>query len=378
MQDVIEENNGCKNDSCDLLPMLWDRWPAVIAFVVVGVLAVVGLDVVIPDSEEPSLGILSKKIDHLREAHQNYNVLLIGTSRTYRGIDPIQLRRVTERQGCDVRAFNFGVPNLRLTELRHLREHLSPTMLGDFDLILLTPMAPSKIAKANWSSDRIQHFSDWKGYWVSLIDIWDTPLSNAVPKQLYYSALLTGAFAYRQLGFGRLAKGLRGEAPSSVDNPSGDLVDGSAIVDFSRQGYVALDDEPSQEFIDRGQEIKSNPGHFEMLKTKNMAVNEFRGSAAERAWQRFANSMEQLAAFDVPFAMLLPPMLPLRASDQALAEVADAHGVPVLNYNKLDRYPELFERRNWFDYYHVNRDGAELLTNLVGEDICTAIEDAKR
>jgi len=377
MHDVVEENNDGKDDSRDLLPMIWERWPATMAFVVVVFLAVAGLNVVIPADEEPSLGILSEKVDHLSETHQDYNVLLIGTSRTYRGIDPIQMRRVADRQGCDVRAFNLGVPNLRLTELRHLREHLSPTMLEDYDLILLTPMAPSRIAKANWSSDRIQHFSDWEGYRVSLIDIWNTPLSNAVPKQLYYSALLSGAFAYRQLGFGRLAESLRGEAPGSVDNPSGDLVDGSAIVDFSRQGYVALDDEPSQEFIDRGQEIKSNPGRFDMLKTENVAVDAFRGSVAERAWQRFANAMEQLADFDVPVAMLLPPMLPLRAPDQALAEVAEEHGVPVLNYNKLDRYPELFERQNWFDYYHVDRNGAELLTGLVGEDICTAIENAK-
>lgn len=347
------------------------------AFVAVVLGAVVGLNLVIPASEEPNLGILSRKIEHLREAHREYNVLLVGTSRTYRGIDPIQMRRVADRQGCDVRAFNLGVPNLRLTELRHLRDHLSPTMLKDYDLILLTPMAPSRIAKANWSSDRIQHFSDWEGFWVSLIDIWNTPLTNAVPKQLYYSALLSGAFAYRQLGVGRLARSLRGEAPNSADNPSGDLVDGSAIVDFSRQGYVALDDEPSREFIDRGQEIKNNPGYFDMLKTENVAVDEFRGSVAERAWQRFANSMEQLAAFDVPIAMLLPPMLPLRASDQALAEVAEERGVPVLNYNRLDSYPELFERRNWFDYYHVDRNGAELLTDLVGEDVCTAIENAK-
>ncbi|MGI9501007.1 MAG: hypothetical protein ACR2P3_13295, partial [Geminicoccaceae bacterium] len=263
MQNVLNQNKGRKDGPINLLLMLRDRWLAVFAFVAVGLLAVVGLNIAMPPSETPNLGLLSKKTEFLQEAHQDYNVLLIGTSKTYRGVDPVLLQQVAERHGCDVRAFNLGFSKLRLAELQHLQAQLSPEMFMDYDLILLSPMAASGIKMANWSSTRVQHFSDWNSYWVSLIDIWHTPMTKTLIRRIYYSGLLTGAFAYRQLGIGRLASAFRGLELGSTEAPSGDLFDGDAIVDFSHHGFVALNDEPSEQFFVRGQEILNDPGHFD-------------------------------------------------------------------------------------------------------------------
>ncbi|MGI9509294.1 MAG: hypothetical protein ACR2QJ_08095 [Geminicoccaceae bacterium] len=353
---------------------LQERWLAVVTFAVVTLAAAVGLNVMTPGDDEPNLGMMSKKTAYLRDNYQDYNVLLVGTSRTYRGVDPILLQQVAKQQGCDVRAFNLGIPKLRLTELRHIRDQLPPSALENYDLILMTPLASSKIAMANWSSNRIQYFNDWNGYLVSLIDIWHTPLTNRVPKQIYYSSMLSGAFAYRQLGVGRLAQGLRGPTQGDPDNPSGDAFDGSAIVDFSRHGYVALDDEPSQQFIKRGQAIKDAPGYFDTLKAETYPVDEFRGSVADKAWLRFRRSLDYFSEFDGQTALFLPPLLTFRAQDKALAEAAEARGVPVLNYNQADVYPELFERKHWFDYYHLGKSGAEMMTEMMAETICSLID----
>ena len=377
MRNEIELNEGRESGLRDLLAVLKDRGLAVIAFVLMGIVAIVSLNVFVPPDDEPNLGLFGRKVDHFVESHQDYNVLLIGTSRTYRGLDPALLQRVAARGGCDVRAFNLGIPKLRLTELRLLSDRLTPGMLKDYDLIVMSPMASSGIVMTNWSSNRIQHFSDWEGYWTSLVDIWHTPLTKGFPKRVYYSALLTGSFAYRQLGIGRLASNLRGTLSGDADNPSGYLFDGSAIIDFSRDGYVALDDEPSQQFAIRGQQIKDDPDYFETLKTREVAVDDFRGAMAERSWKRFEWAKDHLAAFDGPIALFLPPLLTFRAQDQALAEVATAEGAPVLNYNRSDLYPELFEREHWFDYYHVGESGAEMLTTMMGEDICSLIDSGR-
>jgi hypothetical protein len=376
MLNVLKPSRGHADAPQDLLLLLGERWLAALTFVVAGMIAVIGFRVLFPMNDSPNLGIYSKKVDHLRRNHADYNVLFIGTSRTYRGVDPIQLQQVAEGQGCDVRAFNLGVSKLRLTELRHLQEQLSPSMLQGYDLILLSGMSLSGIAAANWGSSRIQHFSDFDGYRVSLIDIWQAPLTGlkGFLKKVQYSTLLSGSFLYRQLGIGRLADAIRGTAAGNANGPSGDLFDGDAIVDFSRHGYVALDDEPSEQFHVRGQRILNNPGYFEAMKSETQSVEALRGPIAERSWQRFDNAMQHLASFDVPIALFLPPMLPSRAEDMALAESASARGVPVLNYNRPNLYPELFEREHWFDYFHVGQSGAELLTASIGNDICPLIE----
>ena len=322
----------------------------------------------------PISGSFGKRIDYFTEAYQDYNVLFVGTSTTYRGVDPVLLREVAERNGCDVRAFNLGIPKLRLTELRYLQDRLTPEMLKGFDLVLMSPMASSKITVKNWSSNRIQYCSDFRGYWDSLIDIWHTPLTNPVPKQIYYSGLLSGAFAYRQLGIGRLASAFRETTPGSADNPSGDFFDGSSIVDFARHGYVALDDEPSEQFERRGRIILNNPDYFETLKARKVAVDDFRGPAAERAWQRFEWARDYFSDFEGPVGLFLPPLVTFRAQDEALAELAEVRNAPVLNYNQIDRYPGLFEREHWFDYYHLGESGADILTRLIGETICPLIQ----
>jgi len=360
----------------DLFDLLGERGFSALIFIIAGLVAVVGFWIVLPPSESPNLGLLSKKTDHLRAAYDDYNVLLVGTSRTYRGVDPVLLQQVTNDQGCDVRAFNFGISKLRVTELRQLSNQLSPAMLQDYDLILISPLSLSGVAAANWGSNRVLQFTDWEGYRVSLFDVWDAviPGLKGFVRKVHYSFLLSGAYAYRQLGIGRLANMLRGAQANVGDNPSGDLVDGEAIVDFSRHGYVALDDEPSQQFIDRGQKILGNPERFEASKINGPNIDDIRGATAEKAWRRINSSIEHLADFDIPIALFLPPMPPKRARDLALSEIAERKGVPVLNYNRIDRYPELFERQHWFDYYHVGQSGAEILTSLIGRDICPLVQ----
>lgn len=358
----------------DLVLLLSEHWFQFFIFVLTGLVAVFGLKVLFFANEQADIGLLSTKADYLREAHDNYNVLLIGTSRTYRGVDPIQLQEVANSEGCDVRAFNFGISDLRQTELRILRDRLSPDTLKDYDLILMSPLSVSKIEVANWSSQRIRHFNDVDGYWVSLVDIWQAPMTHALPKKLYYSALLTGSFAYHQLGIGLLAERISADAPARNTGPSGDLFDGDAFVDFSRHGFVALEDETSEQFIERGRVIREEPDVFETLKRQDAPVEAFRGAAAEGAWLRFQDAMDHLAGFDVPVAMFLPPMLPRRAQDLALAELAQKRGLSVLNYNQLDLHPELFQREEWFDYYHLGKQGAKRLTAMIGADICSLIE----
>jgi len=379
MRDVFETTKDRQDGLSDLVRLLSDRLPSAIAFLLAAFLAVVGLSMAVPPSDKEQLGILGKKVAYLRNYHEDYNVLFIGTSRTYRGVDPVLLQKIAAEQGCDVRAFNLGVSKLRLTELRHLSAHLSPAMLGHYDLILMSPMASSGIAAANWGSNRIRHFTDWEGYKVSLVDIWHVPTTGIKSeiKKLLYSVQLTGAFAYRQLGIGRLATILGGQTSVDGDNQSGDLFDGAAIVDFSRHGYVALDDEPHEQFLTRGETILRNPGYFEGLKTRKRDVRNFRGPTAERAYERFRRAKNQLAEMGVPIALFLPPMLPNLAADEALAETVTARDLPVMNLNRLDLHPDLFDVRHWFDYYHVGKSGAELLTTMIGERICPMIQQAQ-
>jgi hypothetical protein len=356
-----------------LVGMLRARALAIAVFALAAVLSVVGLDILTPEDELPSLGMFGKKVEYLRRHHDRYNVLFVGTSTIYRSIDPVALREIAARRGCDVRAFNLGVSKLRLTELRHVRERLPASMLRDYDLIVLSPMTPSGIEVANWPSSRVQYFADWEGYVSSLVDIWEYPTDRQL-KNLYFAVMLTGSHLYELLGIGQLTAGISGWPQAGAGNQTGDLFDGGAILDFSRHGFVALDDEPDEAFRRRADAITRNPAYFHKLKAESDDPGPYAGPVAQRAWRRVERSMDFFADIDVPKLIFLPPMVARRAEDRALTEHAAALGMPVLNYNQIHRYPELFDHRKWFDYYHVNQAGADAVTRLLGEDICSFID----
>lgn len=345
---------------------------ALVAFMAAILTSIVGINAMLSPADKPVLGLFGKKVEYLREAYDRYNVLFVGTSMIYRAVDPVHLERVAADQGCDVRAFNLGVSKLRLTELRHIQEQLTADMIGDYDLIVLSPMAASGIAAANWPSSRVQHFSDWEGYKTSLIDLWEYPATKRIPRMIQYSSMLTGAFLYRQLGIGRLVSTLEGW-PNGLagNNNTGDVFDGGAVLDFSRHGFVALDDEPDEQFIRRQDGMLNRVDHFERLKVSASDIAQFQGAMAERAWRRYQRSMEYFTDLDVPILMFLPPMVARRSQDEALADHAASQGMPLLNYNRIDQYPELFDNGYWFDYYHTNKAGALAVTELLGKDICS-------
>lgn len=353
-----------------LFKMLKARWTAFGIFAAVSVLSILGIEFLLPpNTDQPALGLLSKKVDYLCAHHDDYNVLLVGTSMLYRAIDPALLKQVAQRNGCDVRAFNLGISQLRLTELRYIKNQLPVEVIGDYDLIVLSPLATSGIKVENWPSNRVQHFSDWEGYKSSLIDLWEYPETKT--RSLYYSALLSGSFIYRQLGIGRLTNRLQGWPGSLSDSTTGDVFDGSAIVDLSRDGFVPLDDEPHEYFKIRRQKILNNGDHFENLKTSGPDIAHFEGPRAERAWRRYQRSMEYFADLNAPILMFLLPMVGRSTQDQALADHAKSLEMPLLNYNRIDHYPSFFDRSKWFDFRHTNQAGATAVTEQLGNDICS-------
>ena len=371
MSQIIKSGKPGFRLELDLFWVLRKRSASLIAFVIAILIAVAAIEMMIAGRSEPNLGLFGKKVEFLKEQHAQYNVLFVGTSMIYRAIDPVVLQETAAENGCDVRAFNLGISKLRLTELRHIEEQLSADMLGGYDLIVLSPMAASGISIANWPSSRVQHFSDWEGYTTSLVDLWEYPATKRIPRMMQYAALLSGAFAYRQLGIGRLASTVEGWPNGAGDNNTGDLFDGGAILDFSRHGFVALDDEPHEQFVQRQYGMLNQVEYFEKLKAANPDVADFQGAMAERAWSRYERSMDYFTKYDVPILMFLPPMVTRRAQDKALEQHAVSEGMPLLNYNQIDRYPEVFDNENWFDYYHTSKAGAVAVTKMLGNDICS-------
>ncbi len=111
-----------KPDDGPIADLIRTRAVAIAIFVAVMTASILVLDGISSSDDPPSLGSFSKRVDYFREHHDQYNVLLVGTSMMYRSRDTVLLKDVSSQNGCDIRAFNLGISQLRLTDLRYIRD----------------------------------------------------------------------------------------------------------------------------------------------------------------------------------------------------------------------------------------------------------------
>src|SRR5262245_31919094 len=90
-----------------------------ILFVAVFALAAFGLGAISPRQRVP---IVTPKLTWMEENADNYDVLFLGSSRTYRQIIPELFDQLMAEGGKTVRSFNLGVDGMRPPEDTYLLE----------------------------------------------------------------------------------------------------------------------------------------------------------------------------------------------------------------------------------------------------------------
>jgi len=88
-----------KPDDGRIADLIRTRAVAVAIFVVVMTASILALDEILSSDDPPCLGLFSKRVDYFREHHDQYNVLLVGTSMMYRSRDPVMLENVLQHPG---------------------------------------------------------------------------------------------------------------------------------------------------------------------------------------------------------------------------------------------------------------------------------------
>ena len=86
------------------------RWPVVAACFLVPLILVAALiRVTVPANPDYAWHpTLTAKLDHIRSTTEHYEVVFVGDSRVFRGIDPFIVQSELERLGCPASVYNLG------------------------------------------------------------------------------------------------------------------------------------------------------------------------------------------------------------------------------------------------------------------------------
>lgn len=334
----------------------------ILTFVIVFLLGALALNAILRanDLTRFDRGRMDFKIDLYLQEYADSDVLFLGTSRTDRQIDIAHFQDISEESGCDLSAFNLGVPNLTYEEMLYVLDRIQNA--NPKYMIIEEPI----YAQHEWAkieTDRLRSFSTWTGTKQRLDNIWS--YQEDLMRKIYRTGVTLAAFAYEQSNIGHLSRVIFPESNKGGEEiilPEA-LKEGRGYVSMNMQGAV---DYNIAALHDKFQNEKNR---FEKSIT-NQNVTQSKYNPALRA-----DLIQEITSKSNSKHLILFPPLLNRVDDNLSLEQSLLHqDIHVLNYNNPKQYPQFWTAENWYDEGHLNEKSARELTSLIAKDLCLQIK----
>ena len=293
------------------------------------------------------------KLDYFLTNKDQYNTVLIGSSKTYRHIDPLLFDSLTTYETSTYNLANSGLFPYRTYEVldRVLEDNHS------LEKVVLE-LSPIGINGANYNKKSVLYATNPERIINTLSMAGESRLS--LLKRAQYILDYSKTFIYKYLGFGIR---YQFEVASGVHpNPSHDVKLDAVIA--SRNGYLSLDDEVSlrgnKSVQKRHAEFVSNPiivgGN---LKTK--------APDASRAMDKYTDFLVDYVALLEGKGITVLFYISPRWSHHNAQYLYDqkerlSKYASVIDLSSPEEYPVFYSTEYSHDRSHLNRAGARLVT----------------
>jgi hypothetical protein len=309
----------------------------------------------------PFMGVLSDKLAHYQSLEHVPDVVLVGTSRVFLGIDPEVVEAEAGRERCDLNVYNFGVPGGNIAHITWITER-----------ILTDPRG-----RPRWLfvEEALRPYRPHGGMPTAAYDVYFTQL-RYLP--LYIAHTMTDpsglwgrsrrlfwlgvSYAYIYSGIGTVHRALMGDAGGAVTYDSAFL---------TRSGFQPADKETL------------NPERLAAFRAirQQMTLERSRAEVQNRPIQPsppanrhlIERELERIAETNVGAGFFVPPTLSAYDPELRRAVALGGSADAVIDLNSAASYPTLFEPRLWFDHHHLTSEGARLASRLFGERLCAVV-----
>ena len=326
-----------------------------LGFVAVSVPLSLGLRAAAP---MPDLFVMSPKLTAYRAAPEQYDTVFIGTSRTFYHIVPDEVERGAAEAGCpDWKVFNFGVYGLSGAEEDWLTDQVLEAGGDSLKRVVIEDPLQNERTLSGVLNSRARYFQGpqfWAGHFAAI-----NTFPESLPKRAFRGGLLAIGVGYDLSGVGRGAE--LAFPPGEPQEP--------LKMNLDMDGFEALGTWPTPELEARRADFENNPQRF----TEDLS--RYGAETGEDIMPRakyLAERLDRLSAKGVNAALYISPDLGELDRTPRTGEAVKTLGdYEVLNFNRPDVYPDLFQRDLWYDFSHLGEAGARKLSVQVGREYCT-------
>ncbi|MGL4499258.1 MAG: hypothetical protein ACRCU2_09395 [Planktothrix sp.] len=318
---------------------------------------------VFPDSDIPlDIPVISSKLKHFAEYKDEYSVIFIGSSRTYRHIMPDLFDSVVAREGYQIKSFNLGIQSLSLTEAHFYLNKVLDMSPNNLKWVFIEYLDGLVVRSENFSTSREIYWHTWDQSWFVINIILKSDYNLPLKFKAIYSHLIPLMYHLTNTGLGsnfiqQLFLGDYQEKVIDKVNPTGPL----------RDGFLSLEEEAKtdESYQIRHQDYLNNLDSYEAqvdsLKRQTVPLS----PSQPHVLQVLGEMIEKIKEKGAEPIFLIAPGLNKQANlMQAYAEGS----VPELFvFNDPSEFPNLYEANKRFDIGHLNEEGAIQYTNLLAD-----------
>ncbi len=305
---------------------------------------------------------LRAKFDWFAEHKDEFDVLFLGSSRVFRGIDPRIVDAELAAEGVPLRTFNFGVGGLRRFEacyVMHRLLELGPARLSTV-VVEAEPWEPSTEFLMNTWSSRMVAWHDLEHTRLALVSVMaeDAPLAARIRKGWTHVQLF--AMRLHVMGQGsRIVLDLLGRSRDPWNRSmSADEIARAA----GYQAYEEIADAP----VNAWQEAIAKDAEWPAKVMGHVAREN--DAAPDLARYNFAALRAQVGAIRAAGAEWIALSMPGNEGGPDDAALHARGDVPrYLDFNRPGRYPEYWTPQARFDDLHLSRSGAQEFSRALAQ-----------
>jgi hypothetical protein len=313
----------------------------------------------------PYIAVMSEKFEDYAAHADDYELVFLGSSQTFRHIDPSVVDAELRMCEAGVRSYNFGVPALREPELRYAAEFLIAHKSDALAYVVIQDPIRADGMISNLMSDRGRYFRGWDRLDDAGRDVMCYTGTGAGQARRAW-VNLRAALA-EQLGLGRLAQSL-------IPTPRSSGLGGYDPRYRTANGFWPAD----QDVVERAASVAEQTAMTADVIDQALTDGGHAPSPAAATCRasQLRETVRKLQGEGIKVLYLVSPNPREVAHDRAVTEAFArlAPDVPILDYNDPAAHPEYFEMERWFDVSHLNGESARALSADIGRRLCAFVK----
>ncbi len=330
----------------------------------------------------PNIMVLKPKLEHFAANKDVYNTLFVGSSRVYRELVPEIFEEEMAAQGhLGVKAFNLGVPGMRVPEALYVLKQVLATQPAKLRWVFFELRAfDTQIDERNAFSKRMVFWHDWAetARAVGAILAGDAPLWDEAPEGLVpIQGKLSGVVSHLRHFLFKLANVGRGVEQFTFlpANRAYSLFRANELAEMfgQRAGYVALEDEVSPIFQERHDDfLADEQERFAELLAEMTSPDVYTPPFTDynRLLIETVIEMVEQAGAQVVFTIL-----PVMVAEKHFQQAYEDGVIPeLIALNKPGRFPFLYRVDQRWDLAHLKRPASQACTRLFVKELDSMIK----